>query len=220
LLYGGTWALLPSPAYRHLYSVIACLDPIGDETAYLQRIAEDLDGDWDRRADDHDWAIADPSARVAAIQAKILAAQRARHPLSRRDLGKYSGLGRSAVIEALHALLVPIFGSRVDEQTGQWYPPIALVRHGEVQPGRPTWYAADRRACGWSWTYEVMNSRNRMQKGRNRLWPHVVERWGRGQLRVRRRAAQRLWSAWCDSWPPPVAVCPSPTATRTPPDVF
>ena len=91
--------------------VIAGLDPIGDEAAYLARIAEDFGGDWDRRADDYDWAIADPAARAAAIQAKILAAQRARHPLSIRDLVEYSGLRRSAVVEALHGLLVPIFGN-------------------------------------------------------------------------------------------------------------
>ena len=192
LVYGGTWAMLPNAAFRHLYLTIAGLDPIGDEEAYLARIAEDIDHDWDRRADDDDRAVADPSARAAAIQAKILAAQRARHPLSRRDLGEYSGLGRSAVIEALHALVVPILGSRVDEQTGQWYPPIALVRHGEVQPGRPTWYAPDRRACGWSWPCDLMNAPDQIQKKRDRLWPHVVERWGRGQLRARRRASQRL----------------------------
>jgi hypothetical protein len=75
LFYGGTWALLPSPAYRHLYVVLAGLDPIGDEEAYLQRIDEDLEGDWDRRADDDDETIADPEARAAAIQMKFLAEQ-------------------------------------------------------------------------------------------------------------------------------------------------
>jgi hypothetical protein len=45
LIYGGTWALLPSAAIRHVYLTIAGLDLIGDEEAYLKRIAEDLDGD-------------------------------------------------------------------------------------------------------------------------------------------------------------------------------
>jgi hypothetical protein len=176
LFYGGTWALLPSSAYRHLYVVLAGLDSIGDEAAYLARIAEDFGGDWDHHANDHDWAIADPVARAAAIQAKILAAQRARHPLSRRDLVEYSGLGRSAVIEALHALLVPIFGNSADERTGHRYPPIALVKKGEPLPRRPTWYAPDRRAWNRWWPGDLMNARDQIQKKRNQLWPHVVER--------------------------------------------
>jgi hypothetical protein len=192
LFYGGAWALLLSAAFRHLYIVIACLDPIGDEGAYLARIAEDLGGDWDRRADDDDRTITDPAARAIAIQAKIIAAQRTRHPLSIRELVEYSGLQRSTVVEALRGLLVPMFGNYVDPQTGQCHPPIALLKQGEVQPRRPTWYAADRRAWGWSWTCEVMNSRDRMQKARDRLWPHFVERWGRGQLLARRRNSLRL----------------------------
>jgi hypothetical protein len=180
LFYSGTWAVLPSPAYRHLYVVITCLDPIGDEAAYLARIAEDIGGNWDRYADDEAWTIADPAARAVAIQTQMLAAQRARHPLSIRDLVEYSGLQRNTAVEALRGLLVPMFGNYVDPQTGHCYPPIALLKHGEVQPGRPTWYAPDRRAWGWSWRCEVMNARDRVQKARDRLWPHFVERSGRG----------------------------------------
>jgi hypothetical protein len=33
LFYGGTWFLLPSPAYRHMYVVLICLAPITDEDA-------------------------------------------------------------------------------------------------------------------------------------------------------------------------------------------
>jgi hypothetical protein len=93
--------------------------------------------------------IADPAARATAIQTKLLAAQRERHPLSIHDLVEYSGLGRSAVIEALRALLVPIFGNSADERTGYRYPPITLVKKGEPLPRRPTWYAPDRRAWNW-----------------------------------------------------------------------
>ena len=192
LIYGGAWALLPNPAWRHLYLVIAGLDPIGDEEAYLDRIAEDLDGDWDQRADDDDGAIIDPTARAAAIQAKILAAQRVRHPLSVRDLVEYSGLQPSTAVEALRALLVPMFGNRVDARTGQHYPPIALLTRGAPQPQRPTWYAPDRRAWTWRWKGEVMNSPDRLQQERNRLWPPGVERGAQGQLRARRRNSPRL----------------------------
>jgi hypothetical protein len=146
LVYGGTWAMLPNAAFRHLYLTIAGLDPIGDEEAYLARIAEDIDHDWDRRADDDDRAVADPAARAAAIRAKILAAQRTRNPLSIRDLVEASGLQPSTAVAALRALLVPIFGNRVDERTGRRYPPIALLKQGEVHPGRATWYAPDRQA--------------------------------------------------------------------------
>jgi hypothetical protein len=69
------------------------------ECAQLGRArgGEDLDGDWERRADDDDWAITDPAARAAAIRAKVLAAQRERHPLSIRDLVESSGLQPRAV---------------------------------------------------------------------------------------------------------------------------
>jgi hypothetical protein len=180
LIYGGTWSLLPSAAFRHLYLVVACLDPIGDEVAYLARIAEDTGGNWDRYADDQAWSIADPVARAAVIQAQLLAAQRERHPVSMRDLAQFSGLQRSTVKEALHGLLTPIFGDLVDARTGQRYPPIALLRRGEAHPGRPTWYAPDRRAWDWSWRCEVLNARDRVQKARDRLWPHFLERRGRG----------------------------------------
>jgi hypothetical protein len=95
VIYGGTWALLPSAACRHLYLTIAGLDPIGDEEAYLDAIEEALDGNWDRRADDDDGEIADPEARAAVIREKTLAAHRTRHPLSMRDLVEFSGLHRA-----------------------------------------------------------------------------------------------------------------------------
>ena len=51
LFYGGTWALLPSAAVRHLYTVISGLDPIRDEEAYVERITWDL-GNGDVYTDD------------------------------------------------------------------------------------------------------------------------------------------------------------------------
>jgi hypothetical protein len=192
LIYGGVWAMLPSPAFRHLYLVIACLDAIGDEAAYLARIGEDLDGDWDRRADDEDWAIDDPAARAAAIQEKLLAAQRARHPLSMRDLVGYSGLQRSTVIDTLRGLFVPMFGNQVDERTGRRDPPVALLKRGEPQPQRPTWYAVDRRAWRWYVPCEVLNSLEQRYLVRDRFWPRFVDRWVMGQLRIRQWNSLRL----------------------------
>jgi hypothetical protein len=176
LVYGGTWALLPTAAVRHLYLVLSALDPIRDEMGYLRRINADLGGNWDCHADEDDWAISDPTARAVAIQAKMLVRHRAGHPLSLRDLVTYSGLQRSTVIEALRVLLTPIFGDEIDAQTGQRVPTIALVTRGAVQPGRPTWYAPDRRAWDWSWSYDVMNTPRRRRKMRAYLWPHIANR--------------------------------------------
>jgi hypothetical protein len=151
ILYGGVWAMLPSPACRQLYLAILGLDSVRDEQAYLDRIGEDVDGDWTQMADDDDRLIADPDLRAVAIQRRLLAEQRARHPLSIRDLVRYSGLQRSTVVEALAGLLEPMFGICVDPRTGHRYPPIVLLKRGEGHPGRPTWYAANRDA--WEWPY-------------------------------------------------------------------
>ena len=147
LFYGGTWALLPSAAVRHLYTVISGLDPIRDEEAYVERITWDL-GNGDVYTDDDEENLTDPEACKAS---RLLAEQRQRHPLSRRDLVVSSGLHRSTVNEALHALLVPLFGHQADARAGCRLPSIALLKRGKVQPGRPTWYAADRRAWDWWW---------------------------------------------------------------------
>jgi hypothetical protein len=148
LFYGGTWSLLPSPAYRHLYIVIVCLDPIGDEAAYLSRLAQAIDEDWDRIGDDQDRKIQTPEKRKAVIQAKALARQRAAAPLSTNDLARYSGLRRSTVVEALQALTVPLFGKTIDERTGRKLLDISLIAKGEALPKKPTWYAPDRQAWG------------------------------------------------------------------------
>jgi hypothetical protein len=85
-----------------------------------------------------------------------------------------------------------MFGDRVDARTGRRYPPIALVKHGEPQPARPTWYAPDRRAWHWFWEPQVMNSPERLSQARDRLWPRPVDRVVRDQLRARQRNSQRL----------------------------
>jgi hypothetical protein len=109
LFYGGTWFFLPSPACRHLYMVLACLDPIGDEEAYLERIADDIGDEWDRVSDEEDEALEDEEERKPAVQAKILAERRESAPLSVSEMVRDAGLQRSTVIEARQVLITGIF---------------------------------------------------------------------------------------------------------------
>ena len=155
LIYGGAWALLPNPALRHLYLVIAGLDPIGDEEAYLDRIAEDLDGDWDRRADDDDEAIIDPAERAAAIQAKILAAQRACHPC--RYATWWSTPGFNPVRWSKPCMgFWPRYLATGSMRGWKTHP---LPCSNRVAAGRTTdLVSPDRRAWTWSVKCEVMNS--------------------------------------------------------------
>ncbi len=176
LFYGGTWSLLPKPAYRHLYIVLACLDPIGDEAAYLSRLAHELDGNWDRMGDDQDQRIEAPEKRKAVIQEKALAKQRGAEPLSTNALVRYSGLRRSTVVEALHALTVPLFGKTIDANTGRKLLDIALVAKGEARPKKPTWYAPDGRAWGAFWPSDFLNAPERVAEARRRFWPHLITR--------------------------------------------
>jgi hypothetical protein len=171
LFSGGSWFMLPSPACRHLYVVIACLDPIADERAYLEHIAEKTDEGWGLFADDEDEAIEDDEKREVVIKAKILAKRRASEPQSLSDLGRHSGLQRSTVVKALQVLTTPIFGGR--EIDGVQYPPIPLILKGEAPPRIPTWYAPDRCAWVWHWTSECLNSPADAEKARRRLWPFV-----------------------------------------------
>jgi hypothetical protein len=163
LFYGGAWFMLPSPACRHLYVVIACLDPIADERAYLERIAEKTAGGWGIFADDEDEAIEDDEKREVVIKAKILAKRRTSEPQSLSDLGRHSGLQRSTVVKALQVLTTPIFGGRE----------IPLILKGEAAPRTPTWYAPDRRAWDWYWKSDCLNSPADAERERGRLWPFL-----------------------------------------------
>jgi hypothetical protein len=168
LFYGGSWFMLPSPACRHLYVMIACLDPIADERAYLNRIAEQTNENWGALGDDEDEAIEDDGKREIAIKAKILAKRRASEPQSISDLVRFSGLQRSTVVKALQVLTTPIFGGA--DINGVQYPPIALLLKGEASPRTPTWYAPDRRAWVWYWKSDVLNSPAEAERCRWRLW--------------------------------------------------
>jgi hypothetical protein len=168
LFYGGPWGMLPSPACRHVYVMIACLDPIADEHAYLVRIAVETNDNWDDLRDDEDEAIEDDDKREAAIKAKILAKRRASEPQSISDLVQLSGLQRSTVVTALRVLTTPIFGGK--EINGVQHPPISLLLKGEASPRTPTWYAPDRRAWVWYWESDGLNSRSSAKRKKRRLW--------------------------------------------------
>lgn len=203
LLYAGVWALLPTNASRHLYLVIACVDWIADEEAYLNSVLESAPGafgSWDQFArDDIPWqGFEDTYGEYAeeekthAIQADLLAEQRARHPTSIATLVRLSGMSKSVVMESLRILTEPIFGEKRAQRN---YPPIPLVLRGETEGNLATWYALNRRAWGWGFHDDggrrVLNEPEELQRTRRRMWPWLFER----RKTAQKRAAEReFWT--------------------------
>ena len=165
----------------------ATLDPIGDEDAYLARIEDAVEGEWDQLAECLDEDVEDDEARASAIRAKLLAKRRASGILSLRELQQYTGLQRSTVIAALHALTVPMFGGR--ESNGTQYPPIPLIMKGPVSPRTPTWYVPDRRAWRWFWYGKFLNAPEQVEATRHRLWPELF----RHRMASKRRPKQHTY---------------------------
>lgn len=88
LLYGGCWSLL-TPAARHLYLVLSCLDPVKSESGlvdYADAAGEDAD--------------------------EMIAEMRARSAVSLDELSGRSGLSRDAVRDALSMLTSSVAGPR------------------------------------------------------------------------------------------------------------
>jgi hypothetical protein len=167
LFYGGTWFILPSPACRHLYVVLACLDPIGDEAAYLDRIATDIGDDWYALAEKFEIGseeLEDDEALEATVKTVLLAQRRESAVVSLSEMESYAGLPRSTVIEALRVLTTPMFDNRT----------IALIAKGVVLPRTPTWYAPNRQAWTWHWRSEFLNAPERVKAERQQLWPHLA----------------------------------------------
>jgi hypothetical protein len=184
LLYGGTWFLLPSPACRQLYVVLACLDPIGDEDAYLERIATAIGDEWSVFADRLDIDLEefeDDEELEATVKATLLAQRRESAVVSLSEIEGYAGLQRSTVIEAIQVLTTPMFGNEVID--GKTYPPIPLIVKGPVPPRTPTWYAPDRRAWGWAWNSGLLNTPEQVEARRQQLWPYFF----RHQRKTKRR---------------------------------
>jgi hypothetical protein len=190
LIYGGVWSLLPTAAARHMFSVLACLDQIGDETAYLAKIEEDFGAvQWEELDFAPEvWETLSAQAPrdlpeqhfytawTAAIKREMLSRRRMASPVSLTELQHLTGLTRGTVIEALQVLTKPIFGNVRDATTGHWTPPIALVAKGRASPRRPTWYVPDRRAWTWYWKPEYLNDSRRAANIRKERWPELPPR--------------------------------------------
>ena len=173
LFFGGIWAMLPRPAYRHLYVVLAALDPIRDEDAYLSKIESEAGEDsWVNLLpeDDLDDLPEDEEEWSEAAKRMILAKRRSSEPKSLTELVNASGLSRATVIDALQGLSEPIFG---DVET-----PTALIQKGERTDGTPTWYAPDRRVIAneWYWEPFVLNDVNQVKAKQQVYWPHLFKR--------------------------------------------
>lgn len=183
LFYGGAWGVLPTAAARHLYVVLACLDPVGNETAYLESILEDTHGDmgpwWDLYDEDplryleYDPSEGryDSSDLEAKLRIDYLAEYRARHPASLAELADYSGMTRATVSSALQVLTTPIFGGRQRADSTKQDPPLALVIKGDAPARLPTWYVPDRRATTWYFEASWLNDPEKFETLRRERWP-------------------------------------------------
>jgi hypothetical protein len=148
LFYGGMWSMLPTPAARHLYLTIACLDPVLNDDAMRRQLSED----------NHDTDI-EPGA---------LAEVRARKPCSLSALAHASGMRLSTVEEALAVLTTPVFDC--GDQN------ISLVAFGPAAHKGMRWVAPDRRANRWDWLPEALNDPRRVEAMRRQMWPAIAAR--------------------------------------------
>lgn len=206
LFYGGAWGILPSAAARHLYVVLACLDPIGNETAYLQSIVEDYHGTspwWDLYYEDpHRYLEYDDSAGrydskdlEPQLRIDYLAEHRARHPKSLAELADYSGMKRATVSSALKVLTAPVFGGHQRSDSPRLYPRVALVIRGDASARMPTWYVPDRRAHGWTFAISWLNDPEKFKRLQSDRWPALFRRRGkraRGRVRPAPRRAKTI----------------------------
>lgn len=168
LFYGGAWSLLPTSAARHLYIVLAGLDPISDEERYVDRVQRNepvhgLDED-----DPPEWGRYTEEDRQQLRRQAVLAPIRATNALSRRQLVEISGLSLSTLKDALNVLTAPLLGDESYEEgpTEMWRP-IAMVAHGR----NPTWYAPDRAALDCHMDPEVLNDPKKVYEFRFQNWP-------------------------------------------------
>jgi hypothetical protein len=193
LIYSGAWSMLPTNAARHVFLVLTCLDPIGDEDAYLEKIRADSNGDcpWQAEEIPAAWWERYTAADIEALQ-RLRWLGQYRQTLSLRELEAATGVRRATLVDALRALSVPAFGDRPRGDTDRHYPPIALIAKGEADDRRPTWYAPDRRAWDWSWNLDVLNDPARVRSTQRELWPTAEDRRERQRERERAEDAAAL----------------------------
>jgi hypothetical protein len=154
LLYGGTWSLL-STAAQHLYLVIACLDPIADEEAYIRAV----DIDWDREPTQKDWRNYDDSSVGRLKQLAFLGEMRRRRIVTRATTRDLARLSRSAHRNALKELTSPL-------PMGDAYSrPISLVAVGDQ------WLAVDRGAWKYAVDADTLNRESAVDSLKKRLFP-------------------------------------------------
>jgi hypothetical protein len=169
LIYGGVWHLLPTMASRHLYLVLAILDPVGDEEAYLAKLSSDgLNWTGDELAE---WQDFDRTSINQLQRQRYLGEVRSSSSVSIADLTRYSGMSRNSVKGALRQLEVPMFGNQVCEgESGKSYRPVPLIA------ARDGWRVPDRGAWNWFWNVEFLQNRESIEAQRRKLWPWIHER--------------------------------------------
>jgi hypothetical protein len=171
LFYAGAWAILPRTSCRHLYMILAALDPIGDEDAYFEKIALDFTYE-----DETDWGVLHEQYDLSEepsdeeVQEILIEDRRDREVVSYSELEQHSGLSRSTVASALNALLCPVFGGMTNEETGETHRPIALIKTGDSFPDSPNWYVPNRKARGWYFVHDLMNDPDAIRKLQLKLW--------------------------------------------------
>ena len=169
LIYGGTWHMLPTAAARHLYLVLAALDPIGDEESYLEKLASDgLNWMGDP---EQEWEGFDSTSIRELQRQRFLSDSRRLHTASVADLTRGTGMTRNTVKDALRQLTVPIFGDVAHrDEPGKKKRPISLVAEGNG------WRVPDRGAWDYIWKSEFMRNRENILQEQRRCWPWLSDR--------------------------------------------
>ena len=192
VFYGGAWSILPTSASRHLYLVLTCLDPIGDEDGYLRRISPD--SDWAAHAVDEDYRRHPEFRRLygengyaewlLTIPQRLLGKSRAASATSLSDLSTLTGMSRRSVSEALEILTRPLFAGEPGTR-----PSLALIQKGDAPPRSPTWYAPNRRAWTERVPESVLNDPTAVEAFRAEKWRDLKNR--RREAIAKKRARQK-----------------------------
>jgi hypothetical protein len=147
LIYGGTWAMLPSNAARHLYLVIALLDRRRVEAALAQSSTDNSPEDLER----------------------VLLEIRESTGTSMLDLMRCSGLSRNTISNLLKVLAAPIFEASPSA--------VPLVRRGRAYADTAErWYAPNSMITdrAFNWSPDLLNDPRHLGQAREKLWPERV----------------------------------------------
>lgn len=147
LFYGGTFAMLPVSAARHLLLVVAALDPLYDEAELREHMA----GDYDR---DVDASIVRRRHESTATFSRLV---------------ELSGLAPSTTQEALRVLMQPVF--HADKAK---VPTIPLVRRATGKYGLHYYVAHD--SLTYHWDESLLNDRADVRSTRARYWGAALGR--------------------------------------------